>query len=417
MTMAEKVLARSGGVDEVAPGDIVTCEVDIAMSHEATAQMLEPMEKMGASRVWDPTRVVVLVDHWVPASNEATATMHKQVREFVRRWGVTNFYDVGRHGICHQILAEKGWVLPGDLCIGSDSHTTMLGGLGAFGTGVGPTEMAAVYSTGKIWLKVPNNLLIHCRGKLQEYVYGKDVILHAIGRLTVTGAIYKAVEYSGPGIAAMTVPDRLSISNMTVEMGGKAGLCPPDEKTREYLEKIHQRPFRPFATSDREATFQERLDLDLDTLGPQVACPPNVDNVKDISAVAGTKVDQIFVGSCTNGRIEDLRMALDVMDGRPVHPDARMIVSPASTDIYRQALEEGLVERFVDAGALVTQSSCGPCFGGHMGILAEGEVCLSTSNRNFIGRMGSRKSSVYLASPAVAGATAVVGSIADPRIT
>ncbi|HKZ59850.1 MAG TPA: aconitase/3-isopropylmalate dehydratase large subunit family protein [Candidatus Thermoplasmatota archaeon] len=416
MTLAEKILAAHSGRPHVKPGDILDVKVDTAMGHEATAQAAPQFRKMGATKVWDPERVMIVLDHWVPASTDGAVQMHADIRKFVKEVGIKHFYDIGRHGICHQMLAEEGWEAPGDVIIGSDSHTNMGGGLGAFAAGVGPTEIASVWATGELWVRVPTNFKVEVSGRLGEHVYAKDVILRTAKLLTCEGGRYKALEFMGDTIKRMPVHDRLTVCNMTTELGAKTGIIAGDEVARAYLTGRYRRELRdPFPVSDEDAVFQEEVAFDVTGMEPQLACPNSPDNVKGISEVVGVKLDQAFVGSCTNARIEDLRIAAQFLKGEKVAPSCRVIISPASTSTYNQALKEGLIEVFTDAGAVFTVSSCSACFGGHIGKIGKTEVAISSSNRNFPGRMGHRESQVYLASPAVVAASALYGEITDPR--
>jgi 3-isopropylmalate/(R)-2-methylmalate dehydratase large subunit len=415
-TLAEKVLARSAGLDRVVPGQIIEGGVDLAMMHEQGAQTVAPFTQMGARAVWDTDRVVIAIDHWVPASTEGAAVLHRILRKFAAEQKLSHFYDVGQHGICHQILAENGWVVPGDLAVGTDSHTNMLGAMGAVAAGIGPTEMAAVLALGKIWLKVPPTMNIRVRGSFGKGVTAKDFILRALGEVKTTGATYKSVEFTGPTIEGLSMPERFTICNMTTEMGAKCGMVGPDEKTFAYLEKIAKHSMHPL-TADADATYERTVDIDVDGMPPMVACPYSPDNVRPLPDVARehVHVDQVFLGSCTNARIEDIREGAKLMRGEKVHAGVRFIVSPASTEIYKQCLAEGLIEVFTEAGAVFTNSSCSACFGGNMGILAPDEVCASSSNRNFPGRMGAKEARIYLMSPAAVVATAIRGEITDPR--
>jgi 3-isopropylmalate/(R)-2-methylmalate dehydratase large subunit len=338
------------------------------------------------------------------------------LRKFAKEQKI-RLYDVGKGGICHQVMPEKGHVLPGTLIVGADSHTCTYGALGAFATGIGSTEAAAVFATGKIWLRVPEAIRINVKGHFQEYVTPKDLILSIIGRVRAGGAIYKSVEFAGPAIRGMSMAGRMTLCNMTVEMGAKNGIVEPDEITRKFLEGRTDKPLVSFESlkSDADASYAKAMELDVTGLEPQVACPSSVDNVKPVSELGNVPIEQAFVGSCTNGRIEDLRLAAQILKGKRVKNDVRTIVIPASQEVYMQALREGLIEIFTDAGAIVCGSACGPCLGGHIGLLASGEVCVSTSNRNFIGRMGSTEASVYLASPATVATSAITGRITDPR--
>ncbi|MCI4336210.1 MAG: 3-isopropylmalate dehydratase large subunit [Thermoplasmata archaeon] len=414
--LAEKVLSRASGLERVVPGQIVEGRVDLAMMHEQGAQTVGPFHDMGAKKVWDPDRVVIAIDHWVPASTEGAAVLHRILRKFADEQHLPHFYDVGNHGICHQILAEHGWVVPGDLAVGTDSHTNMLGAMGAVAAGIGPTEMAAVLALGRLWLKVPPTIQVRVRGSLGPGITSKDLILRILGEIKTTGATYKAVEFSGPTIEQMTMPQRFTMCNMTTEMGAKCGMVAPDAHTYEYLEKIAKHPMHPL-TPDKDAGYERTLDVNVDGMPPMVACPYSPDNVRPLTDVAREHVhiDQAFLGSCTNARIEDIREGAALMKGEKVHAGVRFIVSPASTSIYQQCLQEGLIELFTNAGAVFTNSSCSACFGGNMGILAPDEVCASSSNRNFPGRMGPKEARIYLMSPAAVVAAAIRGEITDPR--
>ena len=416
LTLAEKILARASGEDRVVPGQIVEGKVDLAMMHEQGAQTVLPFHQMGADRVWDPDRVVIAIDHWVPASTEGAAVLHRTLRKFAAEVHLPHFYDVGRHGICHQILAEDGWVVPGDLAVGTDSHTNMLGAMGAFATGIGPTEMAAVLALGELWLKVPPSIAVRVRGRFGPGVTAKDLVLRILGELKTTGAAYRAVEYGGPTIERLSMPERFTICNMTTEMGAKTGIVPPDATTAEYLASIAKHPAHPML-ADPDARYERTVEIDIDGMPPMVACPYSPDNVRPLPDVARehVRIDQAFLGSCTNARIEDLREGAALMKGRKVAAGVRFIVSPASTKIYEQCLREGLIEVFTEAGAVFTNSSCSACFGGNMGILAPEEACASSSNRNFPGRMGAKEARIYLMSPAAVVASAVRGEVADPR--
>ena len=416
MTLAEKVLARTSGAERVVPGEIVEGAVDLAMMHEQGAQTVAPFHQMGATEVWDPDRVVIAIDHWVPASTEGAAVLHRILRKFAAETHLPHFYDVGQHGICHQILAENGWVVPGDLAVGTDSHTNMLGAMGAVAAGIGPTEMAAVLALGRLWLKVPSTIQIRVRGTLGRGVTAKDLVLRILGEIKTTGATYKAVEYTGPTIAALSMPERFTICNMTTEMGAKCGMVAPDAKTYAYLDGISKHAMHPLQ-ADADAVYDRAIDVDVDGMPPMVACPYSPDNVRALPDVVRehVKVDQVFLGSCTNARIEDLREGAALMKGQKVASGVRFIVSPASTKIYEQCLKEGIIETFTEAGAVFTNSSCSACFGGNMGILAPDEVCASSSNRNFPGRMGAKEARIYLLSPAATVAAAIRGELADPR--
>ncbi len=415
-TLVEKVLARASGQETVTPGEIVEGSVDLAMMHEQGAQTVGPFHEMGATSVWDPERVVIAIDHWVPASTEGAAVLHRILRKFAAETGLPHFYDVGQHGICHQILAENGWVVPGDLAVGTDSHTNMLGAMGALATGIGPTEMAAVLALGRLWLKVPESVHIRVEGRLGPGVTAKDLVLRILGEVRTTGAAYRAVEYSGATIERLSMPERFTICNMTTEMGAKTGVVAPDQTTFDYLAPIAKHAMHPM-TPDADARYERSIDIRVDDMPPMVACPYSPDNVRPLPDVVRehVKVDQVFLGSCTNARIEDLREGAVLMKGQKVAKGVRFIVSPASTRIYEQCLREGIIETFTEAGAVFTSSSCSACFGGNMGILAPDEVCASSSNRNFPGRMGAKEARIYLMSPAAVVATAIKGEIADPR--
>lgn len=415
-TLAEKIMARSSGLDHVVPGQIIEGNVDLAMMHEQGAQTVAPFQQMGAEKVWDPERVVIAIDHWVPASTEGAAVLHRILRKFASEYHLPHFYDVGNHGICHQILAENGWVVPGDLAVGTDSHTNMLGAMGAVAAGIGPTEMAAVLALGRLWLKVPPTVRVNVRGSFGKGVTAKDLVLKVLGEVKTTGATYKAVEWTGPAIEALSMPERFTICNMTTEMGAKCGMVAPDAKTNEYLAGIAKHAAHP-VFADRDARYERTVEIDLDGMPPMVACPYSPDNVRPLTDVVRehVKVDQVFLGSCTNARIEDLREGAALMKGQKVAPGVRFIVSPASTKIYQQCLHEGIIEIFTDAGAVFTNSSCSACFGGNQGLLAPEEACASSSNRNFPGRMGAKQARIYLMSPAATVAAAIRGEIADHR--
>jgi 3-isopropylmalate/(R)-2-methylmalate dehydratase large subunit len=415
-TLAEKILGRASGSEHLVPGEIVDGTVDLAMMHEQGAQTVGPYHQMGADHVWDPDRVVIAIDHWVPASTEGAAVLHRILRKFAAEAHLPHFYDVGQHGICHQILAENGWVVPGDLAVGTDSHTNMLGAMGAFATGIGPTEMAAVLALGRLWLKVPTTIQVRVRGSLGTGVTAKDLVLRIVGEVKTTGAAYRAVEFTGPAVSRLSMPERFTLCNMTTEMGAKCGMIAPDATTYTFLEKIAKHPMHP-VSPDSDAQYERVIDIDVDGMDPMVACPYSPDNVRPLTELIPkhVKVDQVFLGSCTNARIDDLREGARIMKGHKVAPGVRFIVSPASTSIYKQALDEGLIETFTEAGGVFTNSSCSACFGGNMGILAPGEVCASSSNRNFPGRMGAKDAEIYLLSPAATVAAAIRGELADPR--
>ncbi len=400
MTLAEKILARAAGRAAVKPDEIVVAEVDLAMSHENADLVRKSFAEIGVARVWDPSKIVIIFDHRIPAESEKTAATHKAVREFVAAQGIANFYDVGRGGICHQVLAERGHVKPGMVVVGTDSHTTTHGAFGAFATGIGATEMAGVWVEGRLWFKVPATIRIEVGGEFQPWISAKDLILYIIGKLGAAGADYRAVEFDGPAVRGMSRASRMVLTNLSMEMGAKVAFTPVDE-----------------IGPDADAVYERvlRIDLGRDIGEPQVACPHAVDNVKPLSAVGELEVHQCVLGSCTNGRLEDLQIAAGVVAGRTVHPRTRLIVIPASQAVYLDAMRAGYLETLMTAGAIINPPGCGPCVGVHQGILAAGEVCVSSTNRNFIGRMGSKDSSVYLASPAVVAATAIAGRLAHPQ--
>ncbi len=415
MNIIEKTMASASGKKEVSPGEIVDAKVDVAIVHDLTGPLtVEGFQKIGVGKVWNSQRIVVIFDHLVPASSENSANLHKKMRAFVREQNIESFYDVGRGGICHQVMAEKGHVRPGELIVGTDSHTCTYGAFGAFATGVGATDMAGVFATGVIWLKVPSIYKIEVNGKFQKLVTPKDLILNVIGKIGADGAIYKGLEFTGSAIRNMSVGGRMTMCNMAIETSAKVGIIEPDTTTIDYLKARTNKPFKAYK-SDPDAAFEKVLNVDVTNMEPQVARPNSVDNVKPVSELGEVEVNQVFLGSCTNGRLEDLQTAVKVMKGRKVKESVRMIVIPASQEVYTQSLREGILETFVKSGAAVCNPTCGPCLGGHLGVLAPGEVCISSSNRNFVGRMGSPRAQIYLASPATAAASAITGKITDPR--
>lgn len=412
--MAEKILAKSAGKKEIKAGEIIMASIDVAMTHDLTGPLaVESFQKIGVGKVWDPEKIVVIFDHQVPADSLEAAENHIIMRKFVKDQRINNFYDV-REGVCHQVLPEKGHVVPGEVIVGTDSHTCTHGALGAFSTGIGSTDMAMVFATGKLWLKVPETIKFEISGNLGSQVYSKDLILNIIGNIGADGATYKACEFGGETIRNMSVSERMVLCNMAIEMGGKTGLVEPDEKTLNYIKNRSKKPYEVFNT-DEGAESLKYIYMEVDDLEPQISCPHHVDNVKSVSEVMGTPLDQIFLGSCTNGRLNDLRIAAEILKGHKISDKVRMLIIPASREIYLKALDEGLINIFVEAGALVCNPCCGPCLGGHVGLLGPGEVSLSTSNRNFKGRQGSPEAEVYLSSAAVAAASAIIGEIYDPR--
>lgn len=411
-TLAEKIFSRAAGKTAHA-GETVVAKISRLMAHEGFRFVAEALNEAGVKDVWDPDRIVIVLDHNVPAPDESSARAHVYIREQAEKYGISRFYDV-RGGISHQVMVENGHVLPGELVVGTDSHSTMYGALGAGGTGIGFTEAAYACATGELWFTVPETLLIKLNGKLQNGVMSKDILLYLAGKISVEGAQYKSIEWKGDGAAALSVESRMTMSNMAVEMGAKFGFFEADEKTYEYLRDrgIQRSAFEPLF-SDQDATYCETHEIDLANLEPQVAMPHSPDHVRPISALKGIKVHQALLASCTNARIEDLRLAAEVLKGKKVAKHVRMYVSPASTAIYRQAMKEGVLEIFMEAGAIVLNSGCGACFGKHMGLLGPGEVCISATNRNFQGRMGSAEAQVYLASPLTVAASAITGHISS----
>ncbi|OPZ86185.1 MAG: 2,3-dimethylmalate dehydratase large subunit [bacterium ADurb.Bin429] len=417
MTITEKILAAHAGKAEVQPGEFVRCALDFVLGNDITAPLaINEFEKMGATAVFDRERIGLIPDHSTPNKDIKAAQLVKQMREFAQAHGITNYFEVGRMGVEHALLPEQGLVVPGDCIIGADSHTCTYGALGAFSTGVGSTDLAAAIALGETWFRVPESMKFHFFGPLRPWVSGKDLILYTIGKIGVDGARYRAMEFCGEAIEALGMADRMAICNMAIEAGGKNGIIAPDAITRAYVEGRAKRPFT-FYTSDADARYLETFEWDCRAIEPQVSFPFLPSNTKSISdAVAlNVAIQQSIVGSCTNGRIEDLRVTAAILKGRMVHPDVRMIIIPATQEIWKAAVQEGLMEIFVDAGAAVSTPTCGPCLGGHMGILAEGERAVATTNRNFVGRMGHPKSEVYLASPAIAAASAILGRLGSPE--
>ena len=412
-TLSEKILRNSSQNFKSEAGDIVMANIDIAMTHDLTGPLsVQSFEKIGTKKVWDKSKIVIPFDHQVPADSIDSANNHIFMRKFVKEQEIEHFYDV-HEGVCHQVLPEKGHVVPGEVIVGTDSHTCTHGALGAFATGIGSTDMAMVFSEGKLWFKIPETNRFNITGDLKENVYAKDVILNIIGKMGADGSTYKSCEYAGDTVSNMSISDRMVLCNMAIEMGGKTGLIEADKKTIDYVEKRSSKPYEVFKT-DLDAPSLEIIDIDVSDLEPQVACPHNVDNVKAVSEV-DKEIDQVFLGSCTNGRIEDLRDAAKILKGNKIANDTRMLVIPASKEIYEKALDENLIKIFVEAGALVSAPCCGPCLGGHTGLIGPGEVSLSTSNRNFKGRQGSPDGEVYLSSAAVAAASAITGRISLPN--
>ena len=414
MTITEKILCEHTDLAEVYPGVLINARVDIALGNDITAPIaIAAFRKAGGLKVFDRDKIALIPDHFTPNKDIDSAEQCKVLREFAREQEITHYYEVGEVGIEHALLPEQGIVLPGDLVIGADSHTCTYGALGAFATGVGSTDLAAAMLTGEVWLRVPETMKIVFHGEMKKWVSGKDLILHVIGLIGVDGARYKAMEFTGETVNRLGMADRLTIANMVIEAGAKNGIFVPDEITRAYVDERAKRAYR-FYDSDSEATYAEVLDVDISKIEPQVAFPHLPSNVRGISRVGDVKIDQVIIGSCTNGRIEDLRIAAGILKGRKAAPYLRLIVMPATQAIYKMALREGLMEVFIDANAVIGPPSCGACLGGHMGVLASGERAVATTNRNFVGRMGHPGSEVYLAGPAVAAASAVLGRIAGP---
>lgn len=415
MTMAENILAAHAGLEEVVPGQLIECDLDLVLSNDVTAPIaIKEFKKVGVDKVFDPTKIALVPDHYVPNKDIRSAEQAKMTREFAREQGITHFYEVGCMGVEHALLPEQGVVGAGDLIIGADSHTCTYGALGAFATGVGSTDAAIGYATGKAWFKVPESILFNIEGELQPGVTGKDIILHIIGMIGVDGALYQAMEFRGSAIESLTMDERLSISNMAIEAGGKAGLIAVDEVTRAYMDGRTERPYKEYH-SDPDAVYAKVYNIDAADIVPTVAFPHLPSNTRPAAEARDITIDQSVIGSCTNGRIEDMRQAAAVLKGHKVNPNVRCIIIPATQQVYRQCIEEGLMEIFLDANCAVSTPTCGPCLGGYMGILAAGERSIATTNRNFVGRMGDPTSEVYLSSPAVAAASAVLGHIGLPE--
>ncbi|SHI80563.1 3-isopropylmalate dehydratase large subunit [Desulfofundulus thermosubterraneus] len=415
MTITEKILAAHAGLDRVEPGQLINVRVDLVLGNDITAPVaIKEFRRIGVEKVFDRERVVLVPDHFVPNKDIKSAEQAKILRDFARQQQLTHYFEVGRMGIEHCLLPEQGLVGPGDVVIGADSHTCTYGALGAFATGVGSTDLAAAMALGEIWLKVPESIKFVYYGELQPWVGGKDLILYTIGQIGVDGALYQAMEFTGPAIETLSMDGRLTMSNMAVEAGAKNGIVPPDEITLDYVKGRARRPYRVYQ-SDPGARYARVYEFDVSKLEPQVAFPHLPSNVRPVSQAGHVEIQQVVIGSCTNGRLEDLRLAARVLQGKKVHPGVRLIVIPGTQEVYRTALKEGLIEIFIDAGAAVSTPTCGPCLGGHMGILAAGERCLATTNRNFVGRMGHPESEVYLSNPAVAAASAILGRIAAPQ--
>ncbi len=415
MTITEKIIAEHADRSEVTPGELVQVRVDLALANDITAPLaIRVFREIGTDRVFDRDRVVLVADHFVPNKDIQSAEQAKITREFALEQGLAHYYDPGNGGVEHVILPEKGLVVPGDLVMGADSHTCTYGALGAFSAGVGSTDLGAVMATGTTWLKVPAGILVVLEGRLRPLVGGKDLILYVLGRIGVEGASYRTLEFAGAALEELSMDHRFTMANMAVEAGAKNGIFPPDGTTRAYVESRGLRP-AVYRESDTDARYERVVEIDVSEVGPQVAFPHSPDNVRPVSEAGHVPLDQVFLGSCTNGRLEDLREAAGIMEGRKVARGTRFIVLPGSREVFKQAMREGLIQALLEAGAVIGPPSCGPCLGGHLGILARGEKALSTSNRNFVGRMGHPESEVYLAGPAVAAASALLGRIASPE--
>lgn len=417
MTMTQKILADHAGVKEVHAGELIEANVDIVMANDITGPMALPIFKKMADKVFDKDKVVLVPDHFTPNKDIKSAENSKAIREFSREQGLTHHMEQGKCGVEHAILPESGIVVAGDAVIGADSHTCTYGAIGAFSTGVGTTDIATGMATGQLWFKVPSAIKFNLHGKLPKYVSGKDVILHIIGRIGVDGALYKSMEFTGEGVKELSMADRFTICNMAIEAGAKNGIFPVDEVAIEYLDKHAKREYKIYE-ADEDAEYEEVVDVDLSVIRPTVAfphLPGNAKTVDEIEAMDKIYIDQVVIGSCTNGRMEDLRKAAAILKGKKVADNVRVMVIPATQKIYLQCILEGILETFVEAGCAVNTPSCGPCMGGHMGVLAKGEKCVSTTNRNFVGRMGDVESLIYLASPETAAASAIAGYIANPE--
>ena len=413
MTITQKILAAHAGKEHVEPGELIEAKVDLVLGNDITAPIaIKEFEELGIQKVFDNEKIALIPDHFTPNKDIKSAEQVKVLREFARKYNIIHFYDVGRVGVEHALLPELGLVRPGMCIIGADSHTCTYGAFGAFSTGVGSTDMAAAMATGKTWFKVPESIKFIVYGKLQPYVSAKDIILHIIGSIGVDGALYASMEFAGDTITELSMEGRMTMANMAIEAGAKNGIFAPDGKTVEYIKSRTGLPYT-LNYSDDDARYIDIKEYDASKIEPTVSFPHLPENVRP-AREAGVKIDQVVIGSCTNGRIEDLRIAAKILKGRKVHKDVRLLIIPATQEVYRKALEEGLIDIFIEAEAAVSAPTCGPCLGGHMGILAEGERCVATTNRNFVGRMGHPKSEVYLASPAVAAASAILGKISHP---
>lgn len=417
MTMTQKILAAHAGLESVEAGQLIMAKLDVVMANDITGPMALPIIKQMSDKVFDKDKVVFVPDHFTPNKDIKSAENSKAIREYAKEQGLTWYFEQGKSGVEHAILPEAGVVVAGECIIGADSHTCTYGALGAFSTGMGTTDVATGMATGEIWFKVPSAIKFVLTGKPGPYVSGKDIIIHIIGKIGVDGALYKSMEFVGDGIANLSMDDRFTMANMAIEAGAKNGIFPVDEKAEEYMKEHSKKPYTIYA-ADEDAQYDEVIEIDLAEVRPTVAfphLPGNAKTIDEVEAMEPIKIDQVVIGSCTNGRMEDLRRAAAILKGHTVHPDVRVMVVPATQKIYKQCIAEGLLDIFVDAGCAVNTPSCGPCMGGHMGVMAAGEKCVSTTNRNFVGRMGHVNSEIYLASPAVAAASALTGKISDPR--
>jgi 3-isopropylmalate dehydratase, large subunit len=415
MTMTQKILAAHAGLDSVVAGQLINAKLDMVLANDITGPVsINEFEGAGFDKVFDKSRISLVMDHFAPNKDIKSAEQCKKCRTFAKRFDIDNFYDVGEMGIEHALLPEKGLVCAGEAIIGADSHTCTYGALGAFSTGVGSTDLAAGIATGQAWFKVPSAIRFNLTGKLNKYVSGKDVILHIIGMIGVDGALYRSMEFTGPGVASLTMDDRLCICNMAIEAGGKNGIFPVDDITKEYMKGRVNRDYKVFE-ADADAEYDEVYDIDLGTIKSTVSFPHLPENTRTIDDVGEVEIDQVVIGSCTNGRISDMKAAADILKGKHVAKGLRAIIIPATQQVYKESIAKGYIDTFIDAGCIVSTPTCGPCLGGHMGILASGERCVATTNRNFVGRMGDTESEVYLASPEVAAASAIAGKICGPE--
>ncbi len=415
MTMTQKIMADHAGLKNVEPGQLLKVKLDMVLGNDITTPVaIKEFNKIGIDKVFDVTKIAIVPDHFTPNKDIKSAEQAKFIKEFARQKGIVNYFEIGQMGVEHALLPEKGLVVPGNVVIGADSHTCTYGALNAFSTGIGSTDMAAGMATGEAWFKVPEAIRFVLKGKPSKWVSGKDVILHIIGLIGVDGALYKSMEFTGEGLHCLSMDDRFSMANMAIEAGAKNGIFEADDKTLQYVKEHSTKSYKVY-TADADAEYVQTYEIDLSTVKMTVAFPHLPENTRTIDDVGNVKIDQVIIGSCTNGRIEDMRVAASILKGKKVHPDVRCIIIPATQKIWKQSMEEGLFDIFVDSGAAVSTPTCGPCLGGHMGILAKGERAVATTNRNFVGRMGDPESEVYLASPAVAAASAVTGKISSPE--